>query len=162
MSVNLIYNATEDRVIGNRGKLTCYIPDDLKRFQQLTLHGVVIMGSVTYSSIPAKKRPLKDRTNIVLSRDPRFKVHGCRVYDSLKSAVADYNDKDIWIIGGGEVLKHGIQLADKIYLTLVHTKVTGDTFAPVIDPSIWRQESISDTMTYNTLRYQYITYVKRT
>lgn len=162
MAVNLIYNATEDRVIGHRGKLTAMIPDDLKRFQKLTTGGVVIMGSVTYSSIPSKKRPLKDRINIVLSRDPRYKVHGCRVYNSLNSAIADYNDKEIWIIGGGEVLKQAILVADKIHLTLVHNKIVGDTYSPIIDPATWRQVEISDVMSYGTFQYQFVTYERRT
>lgn len=161
MSVNLIYAATQDRVIGNRGRLPWVLPQDLKRFQQLTMDGVVIMGSVTYSSIPAKKRPLKGRTNIVLSRDPQYKVANCRVYDSLKSAIADYNDKPIWIIGGGDVLKQSMDLADKIYLTLIHNKITGDTLSPIIDPAVWEQTERSEMMTEGAIRYQYVTYNRR-
>ena len=161
MSVNLIYAATEDLVIGNRGKLPWVLTEDLRRFQQLTMGGVVIMGSVTYSSIPAKKRPLKGRTNIVLSRDPRYKVANCRVYDSLKSAISDYNDKPIWIIGGGEVLKQSMDLADKIYLTLIHNKIVGDTFSPIIDPTQWEQTERSEVMSEGTIQYQYINYIRR-
>lgn len=161
MSVNLIYAATQDRVIGNRGRLPWVLPQDLKRFQQLTMDGVVIMGSVTYSSIPAKKRPLKGRTNIVLSRDPHYKVANCRVYDSLKSAIADYNDKPVWIIGGGDVLKQSMDLADKIYLTLIHNKIAGDTLSPIIDPTVWEQTERSDMLSEGAIRYQYVNYARR-
>lgn len=159
--VRLIYAATIDRVIGSKGKLPFHLPGDLKRFQQMTMGGVLVMGSATHFSIPAKKRPLKGRTNVVLTRDSTLKLHGVIMAHSLNSIRADYSDKDIWIIGGGEVLKQAILFADRIHLTLVHNEIVGDTLSPIIDPVIWREESKSEIITEGTVKYQYIDYIRK-
>ena len=161
MSVNLIYSATENRVIGNRGRLVAMIPEDLKQFKELTTGGVVIMGSATYNSLPAKRRPLKDRTNIVLSRDPRYKVHGCKVYHDLHDAIKDHGDQAIWVIGGGDVFKQAIDVADKIYLTTVYADLPGDTYAPEIDPDRWHPVYMSEKLTHADLTYRYTHYEKK-
>ena len=162
MSIKLIYAATEDRVIGNKGKLPWHLPGDLKRFQQMTTNNVVVMGYSTYSSLPGKKRPLKNRTNIVLSRDLNLKLHGALVYHSLNTVLADYNDRNIYIIGGGEVLKQAIAFADEIHLTSIMNKIVGDTVSPIIDPAVWQMVSKSETMTEGTIRYCYIDYKRKT
>jgi len=159
MTIRLIYNTTKDgNVIGNKGKLAAYIPEDLKRFKELTTGGVVVMGYNTYASLPGKQRPLKDRINIVLSRDPNLKLHNVKVYHSINSAIQDYNDKDIWIIGGGEILKQTISLADEIKLTLVHNKLSGDITSPEIPLTDWKVVHESEIFESGMFKYQYIDY----
>ena len=161
MAVKLIYAATEDRVIGSKGKLPWHLPSDLKRFQQKTTGQVVVMGSGTYFSLPGKKRPLKDRLNIVLTRNPSLKLHGVTISQSLNSVISDYNDRDIYIIGGGEVLKHAINFADEIHLTSILNKIVGDTVSPIIDPAVWQVVSQSEVMEENGIRYRYIDYKRK-
>lgn len=165
--LRMIYAATEDRVIGSRNKLPWHLPQDIKRFAELTktsdkkVKPVVVMGFNTWSSLPGKHKPLKDRICVVLSRDLKLKLPGAKVYNSINTALSDHSEHDIWIIGGGEVLKQTIDLVEEIYLTLVHTKINGDTYAPIIDPTTWKQVTASDNMTEGNIRYQYLNYQRR-
>lgn len=161
--VRLIYACTEDRVIGRQGRLPWHITPDMKRFAELTTGAVAVMGSGTWFSLPGKQRPLKDRVNIVLSRSDDLKLPGATISQSLNSVLADYNDRDIWIIGGGQILKQAIkhESVDEIYLTLIHTKVAGDCTSPIIDPTVWELTDRSDMQQHDTYRYQYLIYKRR-
>lgn len=165
--IRMIYAATEDRVIGHRNKLPWILPKDIKQFAKKTTttdkkcKPVVIMGFNTWTSLPGKHRPLKDRICIVLSRDTSVKLPGAIVYNSINSALSDYAEHDIWIIGGGEILKQTIDLAEEIHLTLIHSKIIGDTYAPIIDLNKWKQVSISDMESEGTIRYQYLIYQRK-
>ncbi len=121
----------DTRVIGSNGKIPWHIPEDFKRFKALTMGHVIIMGRKTYESIG---KPLPGRINIIISRNPDFKAPTeCIIAHSLTEAleVARKIEKDeIFIIGGQSVYEEALPLADKLYLTLVETKVGGDTFFP--------------------------------
>jgi dihydrofolate reductase len=128
--VSLIAAVSENGVIGVDNKLPWYIPDDLKRFKKLTSGNVVIMGRKTYESLG---KPLPNRLNIVISRNKDLVIPGCLVFNNLSKAIKKAgSDKEIFIIGGGEIYRKGIILADKIYLTKVHQEVKGDTTFPEI------------------------------
>ncbi|PIQ68117.1 MAG: diacylglycerol kinase [Candidatus Taylorbacteria bacterium CG11_big_fil_rev_8_21_14_0_20_46_11] len=144
----------KDAAIGNGGKLLVRISDDLKRFKALTLGHPVIMGRKTFESIG---RPLPDRTNFVITRNPDFRAEGVVVVNSLEDAVkcaslidghhpaSTFQDgahqvKEIFIIGGGELYKQGLPIADKLYLTIVDSDVEGDVFFPD-----WRQDFTKET-----------------
>ena len=128
--VSIIAAVSENGVIGVDNKLPWYIPEDLKRFKKLTKGNTVIMGRKTYESIG---KPLPDRVNIVVSRNKDLVIPGCLVVNSVTQAIrkAD-NDKDVFIIGGGEIYNSGIIHAKRIYLTKVHQEVEGDTKFPEI------------------------------
>lgn len=159
--ISLVYSTTENRVIGKQGRLVAHIPEDLKRFKSLTDGGVVIMGSATYFSLPGSARPLKNRINIVLTRDASLKLPGVKIYHDLKQAIADHKDRNIWIIGGGNVLKQAIGLADEIRLTLIHQELAGDTVSPVINAAEWKITQQSEHMTHDKFTYHYIDYRRR-
>lgn len=133
--VSIIVAVSENGVIGVDNKLPWYIPEDLKRFKKLTKGNTVIMGRKTYESIG---KPLPDRINIVVSRNKDLNIPGCLVVHSMAQAIKKANkDKDVFIIGGGEIYNSGIVHAKRIYLTKVHQEVEGDTKFPEI--SEWEE-----------------------
>jgi len=114
-----------NRVIGRDGKLPWHISEDLKRFKQLTKGHVVLMGRRTYESLG---KPLPDRRNVVLSSHP---IEGVESYRSLPEALRALKDVDtVFIIGGGEVFRQALPIADGLHLTIVEGEHEGDTFFP--------------------------------
>ena len=142
MKIKLIVAASENNVIGIENGLPWNLPDDMNFFKRKTLNSVVIMGRKNYLSIPEKFRPLKNRTNIIITKNTGFKAKDCVVTNSLEKAIelGEKEKKDIFIIGGGMVYQYAIQneLVDLIYLTRVHAKIKGDTFFPKINMKIWK------------------------
>lgn len=129
-------------VIGKGGALPWRLPDDLKHVRALTVGKPLIMGRRTYESIG---RPLPDRTNIVLTRDPAFHADGVRIARTPEEALAIAGDAPETIVfGGADVFRHFLPLADRIYLTEVDAEVGGDTFFPALDPKEWRELETED------------------
>lgn len=128
--ISLICSIAENRAIGKGNKLLWEIPEDLKHFKEITSGHVVIMGDKTYNSIG---RPLPNRINIVLTKDKNFRAENCIVCHSLEETLekAKELEKDeIFIIGGGQIYKQTIGLANKLYLTIVEGKYEADTYFP--------------------------------
>ncbi len=124
------------RSIGKNGDLLVRISDDLKRFKALTVGHPIIMGRKTYESIG---RVLPDRTNIIITRNPELKVPGAFVVSSLdealeKAAIEEMTgknvNKEIFVIGGGEIYAQALPRTDRIYLTIVESNAEGDVFFP--------------------------------
>jgi dihydrofolate reductase len=133
--VSLIAAMAENRVIGREGGLPWRLPDDLRHFKQLTVDHTVIMGRKTFDEI---KRPLDNRRNVVVTRNKEFRPHGVTVVPSLKEALAlGATEDEVFVIGGGEIFKAALPLASRIYLTLVHARVEGDTFFPPFEEDAW-------------------------
>jgi dihydrofolate reductase len=124
--VKIIVAMSKNRVIGNNNELIWKLSSDLKRFKELTTGHPVVMGRKTYESIG---RPLPNRRNIIITRNSEYEVEGCEVVSSLEEALL-LSGNDCFIIGGGEIYKQSLELADKIYLTLVHKDFEGDTQFP--------------------------------
>ena len=128
--ISIIAAVSKNGVIGVDNKLPWDLPEDLKRFKELTTGNVVIMGRKTYESIG---KPLPNRINIVITRNKDFFVPGVITTNSLESALLKAGgDKHIFIIGGGEIYKQSIGFADKLYITEVDMEVEGDTKFPTI------------------------------
>lgn len=128
--ISLIAAVGKNGVIGVKGRLPWRIPDDLKRFRTLTSGHAVIMGRKTYELIG---KPLPDRTNIIITRNTSYAVPGCVVAHSIEEALAkarEVEKEEIFIIGGGEVYREAMPLAEKLHLTLVDSDVPGDAFFP--------------------------------
>lgn len=122
--------AEKNHAIGKNNKLLWHIPEDLTRFKKITSGHPVIMGRKTYESIG---RALPNRTNIVVTRNPSLTLPGCEIALSLEEAIkiaSELQTDEIFIIGGAEIYKKGIYLADRLYLTLVQGDFEGDTFFP--------------------------------
>jgi len=131
MIVSLIVAMSDNHVIGLDGKLPWHISEDLKRFKALTLHHPVLMGRKTFDSIG---KPLPGRTNVVISRNPGLFIKGAAVVLSLEEALKPFRstNEEVFIIGGGEIFSQSIGLADRVYLTVVHIQIEGDTYFPAI------------------------------
>ena len=128
------------RVIGHQGRLPWHFPSDLKFFKQTTLDHAVIMGRKTYDSIIAQfGRPLPRRRNLVVSRDPDYRPTAAEVFPDISAALAAVPKGDnVYIAGGEQVFKQTLALADAVLLTHIESEVAGDTFFPLLDPTVWR------------------------
>ncbi len=128
--LSMIVAADEKRAIGKDNKLLWNIPDDLKRFKELTTGHAVIMGENTYHSIG---RPLPNRTNIVMTLDEKLALPGCLVVHSLEEALAiarEHEQEEIFVIGGASIYRQFLPETERLYLTLVGGDHEADTFFP--------------------------------
>lgn len=135
--ISLIVAVSTNDVIGADGDLPWRLSDDLKRFKAVTMGKPVVMGRKTYESIG---RPLPGRQNIVVTRQDSFMADGCDVVRSTAEAIAAARGADeIMVIGGSQIYAAFLPLAERIYLTRVHTEVEGDVFFPPLDNQEWRE-----------------------
>lgn len=134
--VSVIVAIAENGVIGDKNALLWNIKEDMRRFRTTTTGHPVIMGRKTFESIG---RPLPKRTNVVVTRgESRFE--GCLVAHSLEEAIAMFpQDEEIFIIGGAQIYKQALPLADRLYLTIVHRNYEGDTSFPTIEYEEWQE-----------------------
>jgi dihydrofolate reductase len=153
--ITLIAACSKNRVIGKDNQLIWKVPGDLKRFKELTTGHPVLMGRKTFESIG---RPLPNRTNIVITRDKNWKNEGCLVYNNWEEVLPIFEKENLFIIGGGEIYKTMIELADKIELTLIDKEFEGDTYFPEIKGE-WKEEK-RETLNCLEFTYHYITYTK--
>jgi len=138
--IALVVAMDRNRVIGKDNKLIWHLPADLKFFKNLTTGHPIIMGRKTYEAIG---KSLPNRTNIIITRQQDYKAEGCLAAHSLNEALmmAQQIDSEIFVIGGAEIYKQAMFLADTIYLTEVHHAFEGDTFFPEIDSLLWTETS---------------------
>ncbi len=128
--ISIIVAVGKNREIGKNNQLLWHLPEDLKRFKELTTNHPIIMGERTFNSIG---RVLPNRTNIVLSQDANLKIDGAIVCSSIPKAIEvaqKHDDEEIFIIGGASIYAQTIDLADKLYLTLVDQNFDADVFFP--------------------------------
>jgi dihydrofolate reductase len=147
MIISLIAAASTNNVIGKENKLVWNLPNDMKFFKNTTWGMPVLMGRRTFEALAGQ--PLPGRFNFVITRNKGWDPHSpkVRVAPGLGQAIdlARGTDcKECFVIGGGEIYKEAMPLADKIYLTRVHTVVEGDAFFPVIDEKVWEMTSHLD------------------
>ncbi len=136
MKISIIVAAATNNVIGSDGELPWRLPEDLKRFKQLTIGKPVIMGRLTYESIG---KPLPDRRNIVLSARKGLNIEGCEVVDTPDAAIRLAGGaEEVMVIGGGGVYSQMLPMADRIYMTRINATVDGDTLFPELDDNEWQ------------------------
>jgi dihydrofolate reductase len=138
--LSLIVAASTNNAIGKNNQLLWHLPQDLKFFKNSTWGMVVVMGRKTFEAV---NKPLPGRINIVITTKNDWKAEGVWVAKDLEDALAQAkttNCKEIFIIGGGEIYKQTMPMADKIYMTRVHAQIEGDTFFPEIDETLWSLE----------------------
>ncbi len=150
--ISAVAAISKNRVLGKDNGLIWAIPEDLKRFKQLTTGHSVIMGRKTYESIG---KPLPNRTNIIITRDQKFTAEGCIVVHSIDEALQKANsDKEIFVIGGGQIYKEMLPKTDRLYLTVIDQEAEGDTYFPTYDEFT---KVIEDTPgSYGNLNYRYL------
>ena len=140
MTVTLVAAVARNGVIGVDGGLPWRLPDDLRRFKELTLGHVLVMGRKTYESIG---HPLPGRATIVVTRNPSWDpgAEEVRVVGSVSEAIgaAASLEREVFVVGGGEVYAEALSLADRLELTWVDTEPDGDTRFPEVDWDEWRE-----------------------
>ncbi|MBI2383316.1 MAG: dihydrofolate reductase [Gammaproteobacteria bacterium] len=136
--VGLVVAMDERGLIGRAGGLPWRLPDDLKHFKALTLGKTVLMGRKTWDSLG---RPLPQRENWVLTRDPAFRADGCRTFASADAALRAHRERggELMVIGGGEVYRQLLPAARRIHLTEVHGRFDGDAWFPALERRQWRE-----------------------
>jgi dihydrofolate reductase len=159
--ISIIVAIAENNGIGLNNDLLWHIPEDMKRFRQITSGHRIIMGKRTYESLP--NRPLKNRINIVISDIPGDEYEGCIMAYSIEEALQHCpEDEECFIIGGGMVYRQFLPLADRLYITRVHKSFEADVFFPEIDPEEWeeseRTEGSGEGLDF---AYSFITYNRK-
>jgi len=136
------------------------MPADMKFFMNLTMGHAVIMGRKTYESFG---RPLRDRRNIIISRDKNLTISGCEVVHSLDDAIKLVKEeKEVFIIGGAEIYRQSMGIANKIYLTRIYHDFEGDSYFPAIDEKVWKQTGYKEQKTdeKNLYPFAFLEYTK--
>ena len=151
--------------IGYRGNLLQRIPEDMKFFKKITLGKVVVMGRETFESLP-NKEPLKDRVNIVLSKNKNFntdKVNICRSLEELFSELEKYDSDDIFVIGGESIYFQLLDYCDEAYVTKIEKEcVDVDKYFIDLDKyEKWRMVSINEKRDYENIGYRFVKYIKK-
>ena len=147
--------------LGKDNDLIWHLPNDLARFKKVTSGHHVIMGRKTFESLG---KPLPNRTTIIITRNDEYQVDGCVVVNSLEAALKEASaDPNPYILGGAEIYKQAIEIADTLDLTLVDANFEADAFFPQIDYSIWKETSRQDYNADENHKYGYsfVTYKKK-
>lgn len=140
--ISIIVAVAKNGVIGDKNALLWHLREDMIHFRTTTSGHPVVMGRKTFDSIG---RPLPKRTNVVITRDINLTIEGCTVVHSLEEAVALFDpSEEVFIIGGAQIYRQAMPLADRIYLTVIDKPYEGDTSFPEIDYSVWRECSRED------------------
>ena len=154
--ITIIVAASENLAIGYKNALPWHISEDLRHFKEITINHSVIMGRKTFESIG---NPLKDRRNIVISRDKTLKIGGVEVVNSLDDAIFRTKDQnEIFIIGGEQIYKMAMPFATNMHITKVYINIKGDAFFPAFDEREWKILSQKDLESNEGLKFSFIDY----
>ena len=155
----LIAACARGGVIGIEKRLPWHLPEDMKFFRETTRGKPVIMGRKTWESLPAAFRPLPGRVNIVVSRNPGFEAPGASVVASLPEALAAAGDAEIaFVIGGAELYRQALPLADRLLLTEIDQAYDGDAFFPEFDRNTWTETARDARVAESGLAFAFVTY----
>ena len=161
--MKMIVAVDDNWAIGYKGKLLKRIPTDMKRFVDVTIGKIVIMGRKTLESLPEGK-PLKDRTNIVMTSDRSYTVDGAIIVhdiEELRKVLYAYNYHNIVVIGGGEIYRLLLPYCDTVYVTKIKSAFRADTFFPALNDE-WEIKATSELFETNDgTQYQFIDYVRQ-
>lgn len=156
MLISIIAAMDENRVIGRGNRLPWHLPVDLRRFRRLTLGHPIIMGRKTYESIG---KPLDGRKNIVVTRQTLYHAKGCVVVHNLCAAFTACGDAgEVFVLGGETLFRDVMPLADKVYLTVVRTRVEGDARFPPLPEEL---ELVSREEAQDVFPLEFLLYERR-
>ena len=168
MKVSLIVAKAANEAIGKDNDLIWHLRDDMHYFSETTKGHYVIMGRKNFDSIPAKYRPLPDRPNVIVTRNPDFSAEECVVVGSVEKGIEiarKNGEKEAFVIGGGQIYQTALQndLLDKLYITYVHHEFDADVFFPEYDKSIWKKTSeiFHPKDEKHEYSFSYVTYEKK-
>lgn len=161
-AVTLVVARADNGVIGEAGRIPWHISDDMRRFKALTLGKPVAMGRKTWESLPRK--PLPQRSNIVITRDPGYAAEGATIVYAFAEAlsfVQSLGAEEIMVIGGAEIYRAALPFASRVELTEVHAEFSGDVVLPAFDPKDWQAIAREERATADGLKYSYVTLEKK-
>ena len=163
--MKLIAAIDENWNIGKDGELLVHIPQDMKFFREKTLGKIVVMGRKTLESFPGKK-PLKGRTNIVLTTDREYQAEGTVILvhsmEELTGVLAGFDQNAVFVIGGGSIYRQLLPLCDTAYITKVHVCCEADTTFPNLDKDPdWILRYVRKGGIHDGMEYQFCTYLRR-
>jgi len=157
--ISIVAAIGKDRVLGKDNRLLWHIPEDFRRFKRITLHHPIIMGRKTFESIVAIiKKPLSDRINIVVTRDPLWTYDGVIVAHSLEEGIGEakrLDQEEIFIGGGGEIYKLALPFVDKLYLTLIDDDKQGDSYFPPYEDQ-FTVKTFEEDHEWRGIRYHWV------
>ena len=156
--ISIIVAMNNKRVIGLNNALPWHISEDLKHFKKLTLNHSVVMGRKTFESIG---KPLKQRKNIVISRNESLNFEGVMIVNSIDKAISIANDEsEIFIIGGEQIYSISLSIATHMYITEVNNNNEGDAFFPNFKKNQWSEISRQNLTSENGLDFSFVEYEK--
>ncbi|MBV9330076.1 MAG: dihydrofolate reductase [Alphaproteobacteria bacterium] len=156
--ISLIVARADNGVIGNAGSIPWHISDDVRRFKRLTMGRAVVMGRKTWHSLPRK--PLPGRLNIVISRNTDFAAEGAVIVRSFEDAISAARARQpgpLMVIGGADIYRQALSLADRVELTEVHRSFPGDVVLDAFDPASWKETAREEHVSPEGLPYSYVT-----
>ncbi len=158
MKLILIAAMAKNRVIGLRNSIPWRIPEEMAHFKKTTMGHGLIMGRKTFESIGS---PLPGRSNVVLTRDPQYRVPGCRMAESFEAATTLCREQEkVFVIGGASIYREAMAMVDSIILTVIDKNYEGDTFFPTIPDTVFSQLSchrVDATPGFSILTFHRIT-----
>ena len=158
----LIAAVARNGIIGVANRLPWHLPEDMKFFRETTRGQPVIMGRKTWESLPDTFRPLPGRHNIVVSRNPDFRAAGATVVTSLPDALTTAGDADTaYLIGGAELYRQALPLADRLVLTEIDRDFAGDAHFPAFDRSAWQEVARDTHVAESGLPFAFVRYERR-
>lgn len=162
--MNIIVAADENWAIGNKDKLLVSIPNDQKHFREETTGKVVVLGRKTLQTFP-QEQPLKNRTNIILSRDKNYEVKDATVVHSVEELLEElkkFDTEDVYIIGGESIYRQMLPYCDVAHVTKIDHKYEADTYFPNLDNDPeWEITADSDEQTYFDIAYTFLKYQRK-
>lgn len=158
--IGLIVAYSNNRVIGNEGRIPWRIKGEQKRFKELTTGNVVIMGRRSYEEIG---HPLPNRDTIVISNTVKYEAKNCTTVGSLREALELVKDRDAFISGGARLYEEAIDFVDVMYVTHVNAQIEGDTFFPEFDENLFEKsvEKSVSAKESESFAYDYVTYTRK-
>jgi dihydrofolate reductase len=154
----IIAAVAKNGIIGRDNTLPWHLPEDMRHFKALTSGHAVIMGRKTWESLPAKFRPLPQRRNIVVSRNPDFRAVGAEIAGAPEEAMKLGAGETAFVIGGAELYAHALPLAQRLELTEIDAEFPGDAYFPAFDRTLWHEISRVPGVGANGLRYAFVSY----
>ncbi len=162
MIVSLVAALARGGVIGRDNGIPWRLPEDMAHFREVTMGHPVVMGRLTWDSLPERFRPLPGRRNVVISRNRDWHGQGADRVGSLEEALQLVDGaQHVYVIGGGQVYGAALPLADELLLTEIDLDVEGDTLFPRIDGSTFEEVSREPHVASNGIEFAFVRYVRR-
>ena len=160
--ISLVVAVAHNRAIGKDNHLLCHLPEEMRHFREVTLGRPVIMGRKTWESLPDAFRPLPERHNIVVSRNAAYQAEGATVASSLEEAIAQAgNVEQINIIGGADIFRLALPMADVLDMTEIDASFDADTFFPEFLPEDWQETSRKTQQSESGPTFSFVEYRRR-